>query len=459
MRRGTMLGTLRSRRVLFPACAASRLASFRRPPMRRSLPLVICICLCALATGMTLIALTREVSRTPISGHHRSGEITAANVDLVRRFYADVAGILATGDVALLDRDIASDLVEHPARPGVASGRDGIVRALLSLRATFPDLTLIVDDVRSAGTDQVVARVHTEGTESGVFLGRPAPASAAQWGPLEVWRIAGGQIVEHWGDPAATVLVPLGEVPIPIETLGSGHRRLTETRMTVEPEATMAVNNGQAIRFFAVAVGVLTIDVAIRSGATVSVARESATPIASRPDRVITAMTGDIVVTTPEADYTITNDGPTPAVVIVVSLSNKPSGEWPLNSSSLAASWTVAAMPQALGGASPSPVGFSAYVLASNVEIAIPDRPILALGWMFLNSRAAFVLPGGDGTLLAAIDEGWAEMATVVNTPKTTLPSRRWAVIPIGVEGVFQDRGESPAVIRIFAVIQELPSR
>src|SRR4029453_18043725 len=136
-----------------------------------------------------------------------------SEVALVRRFYAAANAVLTTGDGFLLADTVAPDLVEQPARPGSATGRDGLVRALLSLRATFPGLTLVVDDLRAADGDQVLARVHAAGAGSGAFLGRPVPTSPARWGPLEVWRIADGRLAERWGDPNPVVLLQLGQAP------------------------------------------------------------------------------------------------------------------------------------------------------------------------------------------------------------------------------------------------------
>ncbi len=269
------------------------------------------------------------------------------------------------------------------------------IRALLALRATFPDLTIVVDDVHAAGEDQVIARVHAKGAESGFFLGRPAPAFLGQWGPLEVWRIENGQLVERWGGLDPAVLLPMGQVPIAIDALGPGRRRVTVTQLTVEPGATLPVDNGQAIRVFAIDVGALTVDVGARFGGTIAVARGSAMPAVSGPGTSIAAVTGDRVVTAPEATYTLANTGPAPVIVLAVVVSNILGGEWPLNSSEAAASWTVAAMPEALGGVLPSPSGFSARVLAAGVEVEFPGQPTVALGWVFLAAGATLMLPAG----------------------------------------------------------------
>jgi hypothetical protein len=407
-------------------------------PMRRSIPFVICICLFTLASGMTIVALAQDVRRPPVSGHDRTAETAAANVDLVRRFYAEVGAVLATGDAALLDRTVAVDLVEHPMRPGAASGRDGFARALLTLRAVFAGPTLVVDDVRAAGDDQVVARVHTSGVESGVFLGRPVPPSLGEWGPIEVWRIADGHLVERWGGPVPAVLLPLGQTTISVDALGPGHRRLTLTHVTVEPGARLPVDNGQAVRVFAIERGTLTVEVAERSNGSVALATDTAALTASTSGTTFDAMTGDRVVTGPEAHYSFLNDGAVPAIILVVIVSNILDGDWPLNGASAAASWTVAAMPEALGGVLPSPDGISARVLAADVEIELPEQPTLALGWIFLMSGATFVLPAGDKSLVSVVVEGGADLTSTGGAGVAQLASGKWFLIPGGVGHLWQ---------------------
>ncbi len=424
--------------------------------MRRSAPYLICICFCVLATGMTLTALAHEVVRSPYSMHDRSAETATANVDRVRRFYAAAAAVLATGDGALLDAMVAPDLTEHPARPGAASGREGYVRALLALRATFPGLTLVVDDVRAAGADQVLARVHAEGTGSANFLGRPAPAFLGQWGPLEVWRLVDGQLVERWGGSDPAMLLPFGQASIAVDALGPGRRRVTVTRLIVEPGATLQVDNGQAIRLFAVDSGTLTVDVGTRSGGTIAVARGLALPVVNAPGASIAAVAGDRIVTAPEADYTLANEGPIPLATLVVVIFNTVDGEWPLNGAAAAASWSVASMPEALGGVLPPPAGFSARVLAPGVEVDMPAQPILALGWMFLGPGATLGLPAGDGTLLAAVDEGRVELTVADGTPGETLSSGEWTLVLDGAGSVWQTGVATPATILMLTVAQEV---
>jgi hypothetical protein len=293
-------------------------------------------------------------------------------------------------------------LIEHPTRPGAATGKDGFIRALLALRASFPGLTLVVDDVRAAGADQVLARVHVDSAG----LDHPVPASVGPWGPVDVWRIANGQLVERWGSLDPLAAAPGGQASIAVDALGPGRRRVTVTRITVEPKATLPVDNGQAIRVFAVDVGTLTVDVGGRFGGMVAVARGSAKPAVTGPGESIAAGVGDHVVTAPEAHYTLVNAGSTPVIALVIIVSNTLGGEWPQNRAAAATSWTVAAMPEALGGALPSPVGISAQVLAAGVEIEVPAEPILTLGWMVLASDMTLMLPTGNGAVARIVAGG-----------------------------------------------------
>jgi hypothetical protein len=410
--------------------------------MRRSITFALCVCLLTLASATTLAALAREVHRPRFSEQVRAGEIATANVDLVRRFYADVAAVLATGDATMLDPLLSPDLIEHPDRPGVASGRDGFLQALLAVRATFPGLRLVVDDVRPAGEDQVVARVHTSGADAGVFLGRAVPISIGQLGTLEMWRIADDTLVERWGDPVPVALRPMGQAPLSVDALGPGHRRMTVTQVSLDPGAWLPVDNGQAIRVFAIQSGMLTVDDVERSRDAVALVPGPAALPAGNAGAAFSAIAGDLVVTEPDATYTLANKGPVSVNLLVVVISNTLEGDWPLNSASAAASWTVAAMPEALGGALPSPAGVAARVLAAGVELELPERSMLSLGWVVLAQGATFLFPAGGNTSVSVVVEGQADLMTTVDAGAEHLSPGEATVIPAGVGQVWP-AGES----------------
>ena len=146
------------------------------------------------------------------------------------------------------------------------------------------------------------------------------------------------------------------------------------------------------------------------------------------------------------------NAGPIPVIALVVIVSNTLEGDWPLNSSSAAASWTVATMPEALGGVLPSPAGISAHVLAGDVEIELPEQPTLVLGWMFLAPGATFVLPAGDRSMVAAMVEGDVDLASIDGAAGAQLASGEWRVVPAGVGILWQAGDDSSASVLMLTV-------
>jgi predicted ester cyclase len=165
--------------------------------VRRRSPVLLVVCLLALATGLTFLGLGESLTSVPLArnGARGAGDAQAA---LVRGFYDGVNATLRSGQPTDLDRLLAADFVEHGGPPGLAPNRTGLVRQLLALHATFPTMQLLAQDVLSEG-DVVVAHVRVDGVAPGAFLGLRLADQRAAWGDVDVFRIAGGTIAEHWG--------------------------------------------------------------------------------------------------------------------------------------------------------------------------------------------------------------------------------------------------------------------
>lgn len=133
------------------------------------------------------------------------------NETIVRRFFTEA---LSHADWALLDTLVAPDYQEHEIVPGLAPVRDSLKQKYNLLRQGCPDLRFEVEELLSSA-DRVTARVTVRGTNSQPFLGRPATGRSFAADKLSIFRIAGGQIVEHWGvfDQMA-MLVQLGQFPV-----------------------------------------------------------------------------------------------------------------------------------------------------------------------------------------------------------------------------------------------------
>jgi steroid delta-isomerase-like uncharacterized protein len=121
----------------------------------------------------------------------------------------DLAGVLTL---------FGSSHIEHAVFPGMVSGIESLHAFLNMLFAGFPDVQMTILDTIAEG-DRVVLRAITEGTHTGMFLGIPPTGKRAKWSSIDIHRIAGGKIVEHWLETDQLgLLQQLGLVPPP-----SGH--------------------------------------------------------------------------------------------------------------------------------------------------------------------------------------------------------------------------------------------
>jgi len=65
------------------------------------------------------------------------------------------------------------------------------------LFTALPDLHLAIEDRIFAG-DRIVARCTYTGTQKGTFLGIAPTGKAISFGTIDIWRVAGGRLAEHW---------------------------------------------------------------------------------------------------------------------------------------------------------------------------------------------------------------------------------------------------------------------
>jgi predicted ester cyclase len=100
------------------------------------------------------------------------------------------------GDLEGLDAFVAADIIEH--QDGATSGIDGLRALITELRTAFPDLHLEIQDTATSG-DTTWFRVRSTGTNDGPIWGRPATGRTIDITVIDVMRVAGGRMVEHWG--------------------------------------------------------------------------------------------------------------------------------------------------------------------------------------------------------------------------------------------------------------------
>ncbi len=106
---------------------------------------------------------------------------------------------------------VAEDYIEH--NPMVASGREASHTFWNDFFTAFPDLTATAEDVIVSG-DRLVGRYSYRGTHQGTFFGIPATGKEVTMRTINIWRVEGGQLAEHWDEiNLYDVLAQVGVVP------------------------------------------------------------------------------------------------------------------------------------------------------------------------------------------------------------------------------------------------------
>ncbi len=100
-----------------------------------------------------------------------------------------------TGETAIADRVVASNFLERDPFPGQQPGREGLKATILMIRAAFPDLEWVVDEMVAEG-ETVASRFTWRGTHRGPFLGVPATGKQITVTGMVFDRVVEGQLVE-----------------------------------------------------------------------------------------------------------------------------------------------------------------------------------------------------------------------------------------------------------------------
>jgi steroid delta-isomerase-like uncharacterized protein len=117
-----------------------------------------------------------------------------------------------TGNLALLDKFVAPDYIEHSEG---FQGVEAFRQQITAFRAAFPDLRVTVDDVLIAG-DRFASRTTVTGTHTGDLMGLPATGKQISVEAVDIGRIENGQGKERWGGlNMYSLLIQLGVIPAP----------------------------------------------------------------------------------------------------------------------------------------------------------------------------------------------------------------------------------------------------
>ncbi|MDQ4116652.1 MAG: ester cyclase [Actinomycetota bacterium] len=111
-----------------------------------------------------------------------------------------IQDLFSKGDLDAVDRYLAPTFVNHdPPFPGAPTGPEGLRQAAAMFRAALPDWHSDLEQL-VAEDDVVVERFTARGTHTGeALMGVPASGRTIVLAGINVFRIAGGRIVERWG--------------------------------------------------------------------------------------------------------------------------------------------------------------------------------------------------------------------------------------------------------------------
>ena len=120
------------------------------------------------------------------------------------RLYEEAFG---AGDFSVIDEVVSEGFFDHL---GQRRGPEGFKRSVASLRRTFPDLRVSVEE-QSAQGDTVTTRCTLRGMDRGGVLWYPPTDKRAAFAATYTDRFSGGRLVEHRGrSDTAGLLEQLG---------------------------------------------------------------------------------------------------------------------------------------------------------------------------------------------------------------------------------------------------------
>ena len=134
------------------------------------------------------------------------------NKALVRKFYAEIDA----GNLAAMDELVAPDFVDHdpPPIPGLAAGLAGLKQAFEIFLHATPGTHEVLDQV--AEGDLVATRIRARGHFAENLGDIPATGGGLDVTATSVYRVANGQLIEHWGETdSLTMMQQLGVLPAP----------------------------------------------------------------------------------------------------------------------------------------------------------------------------------------------------------------------------------------------------
>jgi steroid delta-isomerase-like uncharacterized protein len=117
---------------------------------------------------------------------------SAENKKVLTAFVEDV---INQGRLERADDLVALDFVELDPLPGQQQGREGLKDVIGGMRAAFPDIHWVIDEMVAEG-DKVVSRFTWTGTHRATFLGIPSTGKTVAVKGVVIDRLADGKMAD-----------------------------------------------------------------------------------------------------------------------------------------------------------------------------------------------------------------------------------------------------------------------
>jgi len=102
------------------------------------------------------------------------------------------------GNLAVVDELVSPSSKDH--QRGNQDGSLGVKEVITTLRGWFPDFEMRPEDILASG-NEVWGRFRATGTNLGSVMGNPPTGKRINVDVIDIVRIEGGKITEHWGVP------------------------------------------------------------------------------------------------------------------------------------------------------------------------------------------------------------------------------------------------------------------
>ena len=121
-------------------------------------------------------------------------DITAANKELVRRFYKDV---YVDWKMERVDEVVSPRFTSHDWPEDGPTGPEAFRNYYAAIRSALPDARYVVDDMVAEG-DRVVVRWRLLGTHMGAFRGIAPSGRPIVLKGVAIYRVRNGKLAERW---------------------------------------------------------------------------------------------------------------------------------------------------------------------------------------------------------------------------------------------------------------------